>query len=657
MVTLPSRQVHLDFHTSELIPRVGSRFNKENFQQALKLGHVNSITIFAKCHHSWCYYPSKVGRIHPELDFDLTGAMIEAAHEIGVRAPIYITVGWSANDAESHPEWLARNNDGSIQTTEYDLKAAPTDKKPIVSWENLCPNGLYAEHIYAITKEICQRYDVVDGLFYDICFLGDVCCCVSCVEGMKREGLDPENLEDAKKYYIINRQQFMEKCTKILREEHKEGTIFFNGGAEQYRSEFHAWQSHFEMEDLPTTWGGYDKMPPRAKFFARTGKDYLGMTGKFHTMWGEFGGFKNPKALKYECASMLSYGARCSVGDQMHPCGEMDMGTYEIIGEAYKYVEDIEDYCYGTEETSCLGIILSSNAKSDEGLVKMLLENQLDFDIVMSKDDLTRFDTIILPDSVLLGSIEAKRVNEYIKNGGKVLLTGESGLNKSKESFLIDIGAEYIGSAIFENDYLTAGDQIGNEIVKSPFLFYEGANRVNIKDGQALAQIKEPYFNRTYAQYCSHQNAPYKQEFADYPAAVRKGNVVYLAHPVCRMYFEHGAQMHRDYFINALRLLYKEPVMSVDMLSSGRARFVRQLEENRYILHLLYATPIQRGRTLVIEDLPVIYNINARLMIKEKIKRASLEPQDKEIPFTQENGIVTITVPSVECHQIVAFEY
>ena len=33
---MPSRQVHLDFHTSEHIPDVGTRFEKAQFQDALK---------------------------------------------------------------------------------------------------------------------------------------------------------------------------------------------------------------------------------------------------------------------------------------------------------------------------------------------------------------------------------------------------------------------------------------------------------------------------------------------------------------------------------------------------------------------------------------------------------------------------------------------
>lgn len=87
------RQVHLDFHTSGEIDGIGSRFSKEQFQKALKEGHVNSITLFAKCHHGWAYFPSETCEMHPHLDFDLLGEQIAAAHEIGVKTPVYISAG------------------------------------------------------------------------------------------------------------------------------------------------------------------------------------------------------------------------------------------------------------------------------------------------------------------------------------------------------------------------------------------------------------------------------------------------------------------------------------------------------------------------------------------------------------------------------------
>src|SRR3954451_1371683 len=103
------RQVHLDFHTSELIGAIGADFSKEQFQASLIKGHVDSITIFSKCHHGWAYHPSVANEIHPGLEFDLMSAMIEAAHEIDVKVPLYISAGLDEKLASSHMDWLYRD--------------------------------------------------------------------------------------------------------------------------------------------------------------------------------------------------------------------------------------------------------------------------------------------------------------------------------------------------------------------------------------------------------------------------------------------------------------------------------------------------------------------------------------------------------------------
>jgi len=109
----PQRQVHLDFHTSPHIPDVGSEFNAREFARTLKVAHVNSINIFAKCHHGMCYYPTKAGAMHPALKGrDLLGEQVEALHREGIKCPIYFTVGWEEDSAHKHPEWRQMRRDG-----------------------------------------------------------------------------------------------------------------------------------------------------------------------------------------------------------------------------------------------------------------------------------------------------------------------------------------------------------------------------------------------------------------------------------------------------------------------------------------------------------------------------------------------------------------
>ncbi|MBQ2957849.1 MAG: beta-galactosidase trimerization domain-containing protein, partial [Clostridia bacterium] len=608
MRKMPSRQVHLDFHTSPLIPGVGSQFDKKQFQAALKEGNLNSITVFAKCHHGYCYYPTKVGSIHPTMDpsFDLTGAMVDAAHEIGVAAPIYITGGWCALDAEQHPEWRMLDKDGNPLDMHVDANAAPDDPRPDCSWWDLCLTGDYAQHIYDITQEVVDRYPVVDGLFYDIIFMGRACYCPNCIKGMKELGMNPDNEEEAQEYYRMKHLEFMKKCSDILHAKHPEATIFFNGGADIYRPEYHASHTHIEMEDLPTAWGGYNKMPPRASFMSRYDMEYLGMTGKFHTTWGEFGGYKNPDALKYEVLLMAMYGAKCSIGDQMPPHGAMDMETYKLIGHAYRALEKIEPWVYPASSTADLGVYLGGRKAADEGLHAMLLESHIDFEIAMPCDDLSRFSALVLPDCVELSDEEAARIQQFADKGGAVLMTGMSGIRNGR--FQIDTGAKYIGEARYRQDYLCAGECIKLPFGNAPFLCYQGAQTIELTDGEAIAALYPPYFDRTYAHYCSHMNTPYQPDAAATPAAVRKGSVVYFAHPLCSMYKNDGAQLFREMLIRALKLIYT-PRYSVTLPSAGRTRLTAQPDKNRYVFHAAYGSPIQRGRTSVIEDLPPIYQV------------------------------------------------
>ena len=63
------RQVHLDFHTAGMVENIGLDFDPEEFAQTLEDAGVDSITCFARCHHGYLYYPSKLmpERIHPNL--------------------------------------------------------------------------------------------------------------------------------------------------------------------------------------------------------------------------------------------------------------------------------------------------------------------------------------------------------------------------------------------------------------------------------------------------------------------------------------------------------------------------------------------------------------------------------------------------------------
>ena len=83
--------VHLDFHTSERIENIGAEFCEEEFISALKTAEIDSINIFAKCHHGCFYYYSDKFYTHPHLSKPLLDLQIEAFRKAGVSSKIYIS--------------------------------------------------------------------------------------------------------------------------------------------------------------------------------------------------------------------------------------------------------------------------------------------------------------------------------------------------------------------------------------------------------------------------------------------------------------------------------------------------------------------------------------------------------------------------------------
>ncbi len=655
-----SRQIHLDFHTSEHIDSIGALFDKKQFQEALITGNVNSINIFAKGHHSWSYYPTEVGMTHPHLDFDLMGAQIEACKEIGVSVQLYYTVGWSANDAIKHPEWAVLRADGS---NDYrDMLKKTGSGETFGGWEYLAPEGPYAELILAQTEELLQKYDM-DGIWYDIHQPEWLNYNKWSEADMKAHGIDPDNKEAVMLRNNEKYNEFQQRSHDLIMKYKPNATLYYNGTTRTYNDDnirmfkynFERYNTKHDLEDLPTAWGGYDIFPWRSKYFANTGKEIVAMSGKFHKAWGEFGGFKHRDALLYEAASMIAFGANANFGDQLHPSGLMDMSTYENIGYAYDYVEKIEAYGIGGKSIARTGLYISESKAAIEGTVQMLLEEQVNFNIVNTLDDWSDIEVLVITSGGVLEK-DREGIQSFLDRGGKLIAMGSGIIVDGKPLF--DIGATYLGEARFDVDYTIVGKALSKEIVPSPFLNYTPAIRVSPAAGtQVLASIREPYFSRTLEHYCSHKNTPYRMVNASHPAVIRNGNVVFIAHELDKQYFREGARIHRDLFINALNLLREHPLVETEMPSMGRMNLLKQADQKRYVVHLLYASPIQRGSVRVVEDLVPLFNTPLTIDVEESIKKAYLIPSGKKLKLKKSGAKLKLLVPEFTCHTGIVLEY
>ncbi|WP_052361231.1 alpha-amylase family protein [Geminisphaera colitermitum] len=681
------RQVHLDFHTHGDIPGIGEKFSKRQFQDALKTGHIDSITLFSKCHHGYSYHPTKIGRLHPNLKFDLLARQIEACREIGVRCPIYISAGLDEVAATTHPEWLVKRRDG--------VTYAPIDH---VGFKRLNFNSPYLDYLCAQIEEVVQRWPDNDGIFLDIIGAPHDYSEHSLRE-MKSLQLDPANPADVEEHAQLVLLRYYERTNAAVRSVRADTPVFHNGGHIPVGSKgFNLFNSHFELESLPTGGWGYDHFAFSARYAATQPRDYLGMTGKFHTTWGEFGGFKRPAALVYECGGMLAYGAKCSIGDQLHPNGEMNPDTYRLIGEAYARVEACEPWCDHVRPVARIAIVSAETnqprarghadtSHADEGAARMLLETHLPFVVL---DENARWDDralgldldlVILPDTTLLTPATEAKIKKYLARGGKVLAAGSALLDTGRTAFAIDPGATLVGRSPSDPDYLLATALTPRVPVTTPIVIHGGAWEIKPARGtRTLVERRTPYFNRTWDHFCSHQHAPDAPALAS-PAAIvnQDGNIAWFAHDIFTRYRHYGQPLYRDFVLAAIDHLLSDGAEGKDrrpvrttLPTDGRVNVLEQTRERRYIAHLLYAPKSVRGglsrpgtggisrQVEVIEDLIPLRNVSVTLRLPRKVKTARLVPEGIDLPLTtqtSDGGTVTFTLPEFTAHAMVELRY
>ncbi len=648
------RQVHLDFHTSEHIQNIGGNFDAEEFASILKQANVNSVTCFSKCHHGWSYHKTKVGKPHPHLQCELLPLQIESCHKQDIKVPVYISVGFDELAARENSQWCIIEPDGKV--------VPPLEAR----WKRLCLNTEYLDYVIEQTREVINNYEA-DGLFFDI-ILPWQCCCNKCLSSMHKKGLNPESSEDRSKFVNSTLHNYYSKMNQAIYAIKSDMPIFHNSG--HVYPEFVKYQSHLELESLPTGGWGYDHFPMSARYSSQLGYQFLGMTGKFHTTWGEFGGFKHPNALKYECSAMLAYGAKCSIGDQLDPTGKLDEGTYNLIGQAYNEVRVKENYCDNVETVAEIGLLASNlndrKKQSDVGASRILLEGHFLFDVINERMDFSKYKLLILPDDCVIDNDKKTKIDAYLHTGGKILLTGQSGFDKD-DQFFFDVGAKFFCTSQYMPDFILPEKEYCPDFISSPMVMYMRSRRIQVTNGRSLGKVYDPYFNRSYKHFCSHQHAPARKEPSDYNCGVIKDKICYIAHPVFSIYSAFGTVALKDYVIKVIKDLLGGTTINTNLPSTARVSLMNKPSENRYILHLLYANTIKRGGQMnvesgsitgragnieVIEDLNSLHDIEVKLLLAGKVKSVVLQPQGQKIDYETKDKAIKFKLNNLLCHQM-----
>lgn len=595
------RHVHLDFHTSPLIHDVGCEFTPAEFAQTLKDAQVDSVNVFAKCHHGQSYYPTRVGVQHPALQGrDLLGEQIEALHRVGIRAPIYTTVAWEEDVAQKHPEWRQLRSDGRAAQVGKFEPSSPPGQAP---WHfNNWLHPEYQDYIEAHIRELFDRYDV-DGLWIDIVFFDTRSCWSDAsVRFRAKHGLLGDDTATQARFETLAQVSFAQRFTRLVRGLSKHATLFYNSSNPIYTDSHvgvrtrNLLQTHWELESLPSGFWGYHHFPRIARAFGTWGKPWLGMTGRFQKMWGDFGGIKPVEALEFECFRTQALGGANSIGDQLPPRGRLDAAAYDLIGKVYRQVAAAESFYAESQHLPQVGIVAPGcpevpSPASDtalEGAVQMCEESHYEAVVLDDSSSLRDFELIILPDLVSVTPLLRRKLDAHLARGRKILFSGRSGFADDGACVLSSLPLRRTGTVERYPTYWRASPALDPSLARSDRVFYLAGEEVRIEAtdcGRGVAVLAArvlPYFKRSEVAFSSHFQTPPQADPDEHPAVMAGTNWVYFADPIFTDYRKSGNTAARDGWRAAMRRLVGAPTFGAGLPST------------------VLCTPRRRGRDLLI---------------------------------------------------------
>lgn len=171
------------------------------------------------------------------------------------------------------------------------------------------------------------------------------------------------------------------------------------------------------------------------------------------------------------------------------------------------------------------------------GATAMLRESGVPYEIIQGEADFSSYKVLILPDHVQLTDFSRTKLETYLKKGGAVLASFQSGLTPDGARFTTPaFGLDLVGKARFSPDFIAIqGSDLGSNIASSELVMYLRGMEVVATGATVLARTLAPL-----------------PDAGSYPAATEYGKVIYLMHPIFTQYHRTAPRWCRHLVLNAL---------------------------------------------------------------------------------------------------------
>lgn len=656
----------VDYYPEVQFRPYGSGATRENVLPWLKQLKLGYICIYAKGHSGYTTWPSSLKTRHNMLGQDMPKFFREATREAGTKLFLYYSGLLDGNAGLRHPEWRARNADGSDKHT-------LSDWEPLFCSYQMCPLSQYWDEWVAVhLTELIQNYDP-DGIWVDGDW-GEACYCDRCRAEFRRETGWKEPWSD-----IVKRPDFKSEYAKFWSRvlhgwrarfcafiKSLKPDCLYSAGNVSPRREFSApfdWRSgdffmpgHHIMHDVARMMRWYGTLD-------RPYDAYVCDTSFTHVRKNVRSRTKTLQRMLQEAAIVAANGG--AVGYWTYPLGNGAFvpSRMKKAVAVRQFLEERKEVFLHTQSAARTLIVACGSSQPTfgtegvSGAHKALAALHCSPDL-MDEQGLKNkqpYELIVLPEQEFLDTAAVRCLATFVRKGGIVLTSGFS-INSSALQNLIGIGrvskGEYKdGHVLLKNHREPVGidlpwDRLELKGAREMYPLYLSWDQFNPET--RLLPNNWPMHGQMDEEH---------PEPAGFPAAVfrkiGKGIMVHIGTGIFAQYAKFGDPQILRWLREILETVQPQPFFKTDAPSWVDVS-LRQ-KSKQLLVHFVNQNP---GRDICklntndtwVDEIPEVGPFDCEIRIRKKPQKVVWEPEGKKIDFHYTNQVLSVTIPKVHIH-------
>jgi hypothetical protein len=310
-----------------------------------------------------------------------------------------------------------------------------------------------------------------------------------------------------------------------------------------------------------------------------------------------------------------------------------------------------------------------------QGYYQALIEARVPFEMVhdqlLDAAHTSQFKTLIFPNIAALSDAQCAQIRDFVTRGGSIVATHETSLYdewgvRRQDFGLADLfGASFDGrvEARMQNSYLRLEGDPGK---RHPILAgLDDAERIINGVARVHTRAHGAYPNAPLTLIPSYPDLPMEEVFprvekTDIPEVylreIGKGRVVYFPWDIDRVFWEVLSVDHWKLLRNAVDWATNEP-RPVDVSGPGTLDVTIWRQKESLTVHLVNLSNPMMMKGPIREFIPVPpQTLTVRLPAGLKARRVQLLVSEKTPAVREANGSITLTLPSILDHEVIAID-